>query len=47
MIYAGTTMGLFKSPNMGATWKLLTKEQVNAIIFDPATARQHVHGDGI
>jgi photosystem II stability/assembly factor-like uncharacterized protein len=35
LIYAGTTMGLFKSPNMGATWKLLTKEQVNAIIFDP------------
>ena len=36
LIYAGTTMGLFKSPNMGGSWKLLSKEQVNAIVFDPA-----------
>jgi photosystem II stability/assembly factor-like uncharacterized protein len=36
VIYAGTTMGLFKSPNQGANWKSLTDAQVNWMTFDPA-----------
>ena len=36
VIYAGTTLGLFKSPDMGKTWRHLTFEQVNWMAFDPA-----------
>lgn len=36
-IYAGTTMGLFKSVNHGTTWKTLIGTQVNALAFDPAS----------
>jgi photosystem II stability/assembly factor-like uncharacterized protein len=36
VLYAGTTMGLFKSPNQGANWKTLTDAQVNWMTFDPA-----------
>lgn len=33
-VYAGTTMGLFRSLNHGTTWKTLTTTQVNALAFD-------------
>lgn len=35
-IYAGTTMGLFKSLSQGTTWKTMTDRQVNWMAFDPA-----------
>lgn len=35
-VYAGTTMGLFRSLNRGTTWKTLTNTQVNSLAFDPA-----------
>lgn len=35
VIYAGTTMGLFKSLNRGTSWKTVTNEQVNWMAFDP------------
>jgi photosystem II stability/assembly factor-like uncharacterized protein len=35
-IYAGTTMGLFKSVNQGTNWKGVTSTQVNWMAFDPA-----------
>ena len=35
-IYAGTTMGLFKSLNQGTSWKTTTNAQVNWMAFDPA-----------
>src|SRR5262249_3496475 len=34
-VYAGTTLGLFKSPDTGKTWRHLTTEQVNWMVFDP------------
>ncbi len=33
-VYAGTTMGLFRSLNRGTTWKTLTTTQVNALAFN-------------
>jgi len=36
VIYAGTTLGLFKTPDAGKTWRHLTFEQVNWMVFDPA-----------
>lgn len=38
-IYAGTTLGLFKSADEGRTWKHLTFEQVNGMVFDPNDPR--------
>ncbi len=35
-VYAGTTMGLFRSLNRGTTWKTLTDTQVNSLAFDPS-----------
>ena len=35
-VFAGTTMGLFRSLNHGTTWKTLTSTQVNALAFDPS-----------
>jgi photosystem II stability/assembly factor-like uncharacterized protein len=35
-IFAGTTMGLFKSSSQGTTWKTMTSDQVNWMAFDPA-----------
>ena len=34
-IFAGTTLGLFKSPDGGKTWRQLSSEQVNWMVFDP------------
>ncbi len=39
VILAGTTLGLFKSPDGGRTWRHLTSEQVNWLVFDPSDAR--------
>jgi len=39
VIYAGTTLGLFKSADAGKTWRHLTSEQVNWMVFDPAEPR--------
>ena len=36
VIYAGTTLGLFKTSDSGKTWRHLTYEQVNWMVFDPA-----------
>jgi photosystem II stability/assembly factor-like uncharacterized protein len=38
-IYAGTTLGLFKSPDGGKTWRHLSFEQVNWMVFDPGEPR--------
>jgi photosystem II stability/assembly factor-like uncharacterized protein len=38
-VYAGTTLGLFKSSDDGRTWRHLTFEQVNGLVFDPDDAR--------
>jgi photosystem II stability/assembly factor-like uncharacterized protein len=38
-VYAGTTLGLFKSADTGKTWRHLTSEQVNWMVFDPAEPR--------
>ena len=38
-IFAGTTLGLFKSPDGGKTWRHLTFEQVNWMVFDPVDPR--------
>src|SRR5581483_368696 len=38
-IFAGTTLGLFKSPDGGKTWRHLSSEQVNWMVFDPADPR--------
>jgi photosystem II stability/assembly factor-like uncharacterized protein len=35
-IFAGTTLGLFKSINGGSNWKLMNGSQVNAIALDPS-----------
>ena len=35
-VYAGTTMGLFRSLNNGTTWKALTGTQVNSLAFVPS-----------
>jgi photosystem II stability/assembly factor-like uncharacterized protein len=35
VIFAGTTLGLFKSPDAGRTWLHLSSEQVNWMAFDP------------
>jgi photosystem II stability/assembly factor-like uncharacterized protein len=34
-VYAGTTLGLFRSLNSGSTWKQLSFQQVNWLAFDP------------
>jgi photosystem II stability/assembly factor-like uncharacterized protein len=36
VIYAGTTMGLFKSASQGTNWKGMTNAQVNWMALDPA-----------
>jgi photosystem II stability/assembly factor-like uncharacterized protein len=36
VIYAGTTTGLYKSLNHGATWKTSSDFQANTIAFDPS-----------
>ncbi|HEX4594505.1 MAG TPA: hypothetical protein VH157_09525, partial [Bryobacteraceae bacterium] len=38
-VYAGTTLGLFKSADEGRTWRHLTFEQVNGLVFDPDDPR--------
>ena len=38
-VYAGTTLGLFKSSDDGRTWRHLTFEQVNGLVFDPDDPR--------
>jgi photosystem II stability/assembly factor-like uncharacterized protein len=35
-VYAGTTTGLYRSLNVGKTWRTLTGAQVNSLAFDPA-----------
>ena len=35
IIFAGTTLGLFKSPDGGRSWRHLTTDQVNWMVFDP------------
>ncbi len=35
----GTTLGLFKSPDGGKTWRHLSSEQVNWMVFDPGEPR--------
>jgi photosystem II stability/assembly factor-like uncharacterized protein len=35
-VFAGTTTGLFRSLNRGATWRTLTNTQVNALAFVPS-----------
>ncbi len=34
-IYAGTTLGLFRSTDSGATWHQVNQQQVNSMTFDP------------
>lgn len=36
ILYAGTTVGLLKSTDAGATWKLVNALQVNWLVIDPA-----------
>ncbi|MCC7154658.1 MAG: hypothetical protein IT161_08790 [Bryobacterales bacterium] len=39
ILYAGTTVGLLKSVDSGATWKLMNNLQLNWLVIDPADPR--------
>ena len=47
MIFAGTTLGLFKSPDGGRSWLHLSTEQVNWMVFDPEDPQRALSGHGI